>query len=139
MTAPFATAQDAEDAFYDSIEEKNLELMSSVWETSTDISCLLPMQTLARGSEVPAMWERLLKEGPQLDIRVKHIHWVQTDTFALHLVEEWVRTEGAPQPPAPVYASNLYRLTDAGWKLLSHQNSPAPPPPGMNPQGLGKR
>lgn len=38
-----ATPQDAEDAYYDAIEEKDLDVLMLVWERNEDILCLLPV------------------------------------------------------------------------------------------------
>ena len=39
MSSQFDTPADAEDAYYDAIDECNLELMMSVWEASVDAAC----------------------------------------------------------------------------------------------------
>jgi hypothetical protein len=49
MTKIFDTPQEAEDAFYDALEEGDLKQLLSVWADSEDICCLLPMYPLVRG------------------------------------------------------------------------------------------
>jgi hypothetical protein len=62
--------------------------------------------------------------------------WIETQQLAIHLVEEHVRVAGQADKQT-VYASNIYRQGSTGWRILMHQNSPTPPPPGlqMPPQG----
>ncbi|HIP53501.1 MAG TPA: ketosteroid isomerase [Chromatiales bacterium] len=128
------TPQDAEDAFYDALEENDLERLMSVWEDSDDIACLLPMQPLQQGREpVRHAWKPLLKADTPIEVQIKHLHWIQNDTLAMHLVEEQISVQGQPQKQPPVYAVNAYRKGPDGWRMVLHQNSPFPPPPGMMP------
>ena len=136
MTQEFATAQDAEDAFYDAIEEGNAERLRAVWEDSDDIACLLPMQPMLHGSKVHEAFQPLTNGEVKLDIQVRHIRWLEAGDLAIHFVEERVSVPGHPPQPG-VYALNVYRKGAAGWRLLIHQNSPTPPPPGsMLPPGM---
>ncbi len=132
MSRPFETPQDAEDAFYDAIEEKNLQAMLAVWDDSDETACLLPMQALAQGSEqLRQAWEPLLEGDFSLDIAVTHVHWIELGDIAIHYIQETAKVAGQTQSPPPVYATNIYRKKPAGWSMILHQNSPAPPPPGM--------
>jgi len=131
----YATPQDAEDAFYDALDEQDTDKMLSVWDDSDTIACLLPMHALVQGrGMIETLWRALLSGAHKLDLSVTHIQWIETADTALHLVEERLSgTDGRPQ--APVYATNAYRRTGNGWRLVLHQNSPTPPPPGMRGPG----
>ncbi|MEA3275240.1 MAG: nuclear transport factor 2 family protein [Pseudomonadota bacterium] len=136
MTEDFVSPQDAEDAFYDALDDRDAERMQRVWEDSADIACLLPMQPLVHGGDVHQVWKPLLEGDLRLDIQVRHIRWLEADGLAIHFVEERVSVPGQPQQP-PVYATNVYRKGSAGWRMVLHQNSPTPPPPGaMPPLGM---
>ena len=125
----FETAQDAEDAFYDAIEAGDLEALMAVWDDAEDIACLLPMQPLQLGrAAVRAAWQPLFAQPQRLDLEVHHRQWTDGPDWALHWVEERPRLLAPGQPPMVVYASNLYRKTAGGWRLIAHQNSPTPPP-----------
>jgi len=132
MSRPFETPQDAEDAFYDAIEDKNLEAMLAVWDDSEDTACLLPMQPLAQGREqLRQAWEPLLQSDFSLDIAVTHIRWMELGDVVIHYIQETAKITGQTQAQPPVYATNVYRKGPDGWCMVLHQNSPAPPPPGM--------
>ena len=89
MSNHFTTPQDAEDAYYDAIDDKDLEAMMAVWEDSEDILCLLPMMPAQRGMEaIRRAWEPLLGGNLQLDMNVKHLTWVEAGDLAIHLIEE---------------------------------------------------
>lgn len=128
MSNHFATPQDAEDAYYDAIDDKDLEAMMAVWEDSDEILCLLPMMPAQRGmASIRRAWEPLLGGDLQLDMNIKHLTWVEAGDLAIHLIEEHVKAPGQPQTQ-PVYATNIYRKGTDGWRILLHQNSPTPPP-----------
>jgi ketosteroid isomerase-like protein len=138
---PFESPQDAEDAFYDALENGDAKAMSRIWETSGDIACLLPMTPLIRGAEVLEMWRSMFAQGAAFDIQVRHLTWIEGEGLALHLIEERITVPPDPangrpsQPAPPIYASNLFRRGADGWRLVVHQNSPVPPPPGVVPPG----
>jgi ketosteroid isomerase-like protein len=140
----FETPQDAEDAFYDALENGDAEAMARVWEASDAIACLLPMTPLIRGPEVLAMWRSMFAQGAAFDIQVRHLGWIDGGDLALHLIEERIdmpadAAGGRPAEPAPpVYASNLFRRGAEGWRLVVHQNSPVPPPPAAVSRGPGR-
>ena len=138
MSADFETPQDAEDAFYDALDESNLEVMKSVWEDSDDVICLIPM-TLARigSKQVIQGWQTLMLGEIKINVEVRHLHWIETDDLAIHLVEERISVIGQNQKQSPMYASNVYRRGETGWRMIVHQNAPTPPPPGMMPPGMG--
>lgn len=135
MPQELATPQDAEDAFYDAIDERDAEGLRGVWEDSADIACLLPMQPMLHGADVHEAFRPLTDGEVTLDIQVRHLRWVEAGDIAIHFVEERVSVPGAPPQPA-VYAVNVFRKGSSGWRMLIHQNSPTPPPPGsMFPPG----
>lgn len=136
MPIAFATAQDAEDAFYDAIDEHDSARLRSVWDSSPDIACLLPMQPLLHGEQVHEAMAPVMSGELSLDIQVRHIRWIESGDIAIHYVQEQVRVPGRPAQP-PVYATNVYRRGESGWHMILHQNSPAPPPPGAMPPGMG--
>ncbi|MEW7975614.1 MAG: nuclear transport factor 2 family protein [Candidatus Thiodiazotropha endolucinida] len=136
MSNPYTTPQDAEDAYYDAIEEKDLQAFMAVWEECEEVLCLLPMMTAQRGKDaIRKLWEPLMQSDVSLDIQTKHLAWVETPEFAIHLIEELVKSPGQDEPQ-PVYATNIFRKTVEGWRLLMHQNSPTPPPPGLHVPGM---
>ncbi|MCU7851048.1 MAG: nuclear transport factor 2 family protein [Candidatus Thiodiazotropha sp. (ex Monitilora ramsayi)] len=131
MSTTHSTPQDAEDAYYDAIDERNIEAMMSVWEESEEVLCLLPMMPAQRGkAAIRTIWEPFLQGDMALEIEIKHLSWIESGELAIHLVEENVKVPGQSEPQ-PVYATNIFRQGPAGWYLIMHQNSPTPPPPGL--------
>lgn len=134
MPQEFDTPQDAEDAFYDAIDENSLPAMLAVWEDSDDVVCLLPMQPLVRGrAKLRDAWGALLQGDLDLDIEVHHVHWIESGDLAVHYLQEKAKLAGQPQQQPLIYATNMYRRGADGWRMILHQNSPAAPPPSMMP------
>ena len=136
MPETYANPQDAEDAFYDAIDELRLDRLRDVWEAPPDIACLLPMQPLLHGKQVLEAWTPLFGGDFHLDIQVRHVRWLETGDLAIHYLEEQIAVPGRPPQP-PVLATNIYRRGADGWRMILHQNSPSPPlpspAPGMSP------
>jgi ketosteroid isomerase-like protein len=61
----FTTAQDAENAFYESLERNDLELMMAVWAEDEEIVCVHPAGGRIAGQEqVRESWRRIFASGP---------------------------------------------------------------------------
>jgi len=135
MTKIYDTPQEAEDAFYDALEEGDLKQLLSVWAESEDICCLLPMYPLVRGRPaVEDVFAHLLSRGTGVSLGINHLHWIESGDVAIHHVEEVLQDVPPDRaPPPPFYGTNIFRRDSSGWHLLLHLNSPtpAPPPPEM--------
>jgi uncharacterized protein (TIGR02246 family) len=137
MSTNYPSPQDAEDAYYDAIDDRDLEAMMSVWEESDEILCLLPMLPAQRGRDaIRQCWQPFLQGEMQLDIEIQHLSWIEHGDIAIHLIEERVKVPGQADSQS-VYASNVFRKGAEGWRLLMHQNSPTPPPAGLQMPEMG--
>ena len=137
MSEQYETPQDAEDAYYDAMEEGDLGKLLAIWADSDDICCLLPMYPLIQGRrEVEEVYARLFSMGQGVELSIRHLSWIQAGEMAIHQVEEIVQhpPPGQPKPP-PFYATNIFLKVDNSWRLLIHQNAPTPAP-APAPQGL---
>ncbi|OOZ37495.1 YybH family protein [Solemya velesiana gill symbiont] len=136
MTA-YETPEDAEDAYYDAIDESDLEKMMSVWSDASQTVCLLPMQPMQHGKQaIRGMWQAMLNPSMRVDITVNHLQWSNFGEIAIHVVEESVLVPAMGERQPPIYATNIFHKVDDGWRMLMHLNSPAPPPEGMMPPGM---
>ncbi len=140
MSTIYKTAADAEDAYYDAIDESDLEKMMSVWENSPQVACLLPMQPMHHGVEaIRRMWKPMLDPQLKVDITVNHLQWIEEGNIAIHILEEMVTLVANGERQPPIYATNVYRKAADGWHLLMHLNAPSPPPPGSTPPMMPPR
>jgi len=124
----FATALDAEAAFYEALERGDLEAMMSVWAEDEEIVCILPAGPRLTGyTTVREAWRRLFESGPRLHLRVSHQSVSQNPFTVVHNNIEELTMAGEEQPSAVVVATNIYIRGPLGWRLIAHHASPAPP------------
>lgn len=130
MTTMYATPQDAEDAFYDAFEDADLERMRSVWADDDSVTCIHPMSPAIMGQKaVMESWQYILGSDAKMGVTIRHGQWIEHGDLAIHILEQQVTQGAAGQPPMPpMVATNIYRRTDQGWRLLVHHASPPPPP-----------
>lgn len=124
----YATAQDAEQAFYRAFEHADLAEMMEVWAQDEDIVCVHPGG--ARHSGVVAVreaWRQIFSQGPRLRFRLAETRIFAGRMLSIHSVYEHVALAAAPGPANPVLSTNIYLLTDRGWRMLLHHASPVSP------------
>lgn len=123
----FATPQEAEQAFYEAFERANLPAMMSVWADLTGTVCIHPLGPRLRGrAEIEASWREIFSGGPRLRFCITDAQYTQGALLAVHLVQENIRAAGETGLRPPVLSTNIYQLTESGWRMVLHHASPAP-------------
>jgi len=125
----FPTPQDAENAFYESLERGDLDLMMAVWAEDEEIMCVHPAGPRIAGQEqVRDSWRRIFASGQRLRIQIAQQVTASGMMVAVHSVHEVITVAGETRPRPPVIATNVYLRTAAGWRMIVHHASPAPGP-----------
>jgi ketosteroid isomerase-like protein len=135
----YATPQDAEQAFYKAFERADLAAMMSVWSEEDDIVCVHPGGARHTGVvEVRESWRQILAQGPGLQFHLVGNRIFSGRMISIHSVYEHVTVAGESRPAQPVLATNIYLLTNRGWRMLVHHASPlaAPAAPGEPPPSV---
>lgn len=125
---PFTSPDAAEAAFYAAFEHGDAEAMMQVWAEDDEVVCIHPGGPRLVGRQaVRKSWQRILREGPRLalEVRVGHLH--NAEGIATHVVDEQVTIANASDTHT-VLATNVYRHTAEGWRMILHHASPAPAP-----------
>jgi len=126
----FPTAQDAESAFYEALERADLEAMMAVWAEDEDVLCVHPAGPRLTGhAEIRASWAQIFSGPSRVRVHVTQQVAIAGGMIAVHSVQETFAVEGASRgdaQPAPVWATNVYLRTAAGWRMIVHHTSPAP-------------
>ena len=121
----FATADEAEGAFYDAFERANLSAMMAVWAESDDVVCVHPQGPRLVGFEaVRESWMQIFAGGATLRIRATEQRRFDGQSVAVRTVIERVSPAGEEAPVSLVCATNVYELTSAGWRMTVHHASP---------------
>jgi uncharacterized protein (TIGR02246 family) len=126
-TRLFPTADEAEMAFYDAFERCDIAAMMTVWTESDSVVCVHPGGPRLVGFEaVRDSWVQIFAGAPQLRVRTVDVQRFDEQGVAVHSVIEEVSPRGQQAPVGQVYATNVYELTDGGWRMVIHHATPAP-------------
>ena len=118
-------ADDVEAAFYDALQNGDIEKLMACWADEDDIVCIHPGGPRVVGAiAIRATFEAMFSNG---SIRAwpEHARKLQSVASAVHNVLERIEVltpEGAAQ--AWVIATNVYHKTAQGWRMVAHHASP---------------
>jgi len=121
----YPTPEDAESAFYDAFERGDLAGMMTVWAEDDDIVCVHPQGPRLMGFEaVRESWVQIFSGGgSRLRMRTVESRKFSGQGVAVHAVVELLSVPGQAGPAQSVCATNVYELTDHGWRMVVHHAS----------------
>ena len=121
----FPTPEDAESAFYEAFERADLAAMMVVWAEGEDVVCVHPAGPRLAGFEaVRESWMQIFTANMKLSVRVTDTRRLDGPSVAVRSVVESITAPGTESSPQLVNATNVYVLTDAGWRIAVHHASP---------------
>ena len=132
MPTMFATAEEAEHAFYDALERADVNRLAQVWADDEEVVCVHPGGLRIVGHHaVLQSWHEILSGGG-LRIQPARLVTLHSMMSAVHSLVETisVSNEGAAEI-AHCYATNVYHKGPTGWRLVMHHASAAPVEAGM--------
>jgi len=125
----FDTPEEAEAAFYRSFETGDPEAMMKVWDQAADIVCVHPFGTRLEGvNAVRNGWSGLLTGKQRLTFAVESSLSYNSGELTVNTVLERIQIRGNDTQHTPIIATNAYRLTTEGWRMVLHHASPQPAP-----------
>jgi uncharacterized protein (TIGR02246 family) len=129
-TKLYPTPEDAETAFYEAFERADLAGMMSVWAEDDDVVCIHPQGPRLTGFEaVRESWVQIFSGGTsRLKLRTVEERKFAGQSVAVHSVVEVLSVPGQQGPTQSVCATNVYELTDNGWRMVVHHASPLSEP-----------
>lgn len=120
----YASAAEAEAAFYAAFEKADVTAMMAVWEASDDIECIHPLGERITGLRaVDASWRRILSRSRRMHFALAEIKRFADERLVTHVVYENITINGNRQPA--IIATNIYRFNGSGWHMILHHASPA--------------
>ena len=121
----FPTPDDAETAFYEAFERGDLAAMMAVWAQSDSIVCVHPRGPRLVGFDaVRDSWMQIFAGGAsQLRLKAVDVQRFDGQSVAVHTLVEVMSSPGRPDSQS-VCATNVYELTDGGWRMVAHHASP---------------
>ncbi len=118
-------ADDVEAAFYDALQNGDIDKLMACWADEDEIVCVHPGGPRVVGlTAIRATFESMFSNGT---VRAwpERLRKVETLGSAVHHLVERVEVL-TPQGPrqAWVIATNVYHKTAQGWRLVAHHASP---------------
>ncbi|MCB6182404.1 nuclear transport factor 2 family protein [Leeia sp. TBRC 13508] len=125
MPDTFSSPLDLEIAFYESFERRDLRTMMSLWADDERTYCVHPAGHCMNGlAEIHAGWEGLFQHMPAMHVHIQDRKIVQAPGLAIHHVTEMVYLDSDESQQHWVSATNVFILTEHGWRLLAHHATP---------------
>jgi ketosteroid isomerase-like protein len=118
-------ADDVEAAFYEALQQGDIDKLMACWADDDDIVCIHPGGPRVVGAmAIRATFEAMFSNG---SIRAwpERTRKTHAAAAAVHNVLERVEVLG-PEGPAQawVIATNVYFKTTQGWRMVAHHASP---------------
>lgn len=126
MSIIFASAEDAENAFYEAIARADIEALMNVWADDEEIVCIHPTgQRLCGPAEIRNSWQVIFANNPRLTVRVaRSVRWTSM-LLTVHNVIETLYLGDESTPHGPMLSTNVFQRGANGWRLLAHHTSAA--------------
>ena len=126
----FPTPDDCETAFYDAFERADIAAMMAVWAEADDVVCVHPQGPRLVGFDaVRESWVQIFSAGAQLRVRTTDQRAFDGQALAVHSVVELVSPAAENAQVTSIHATNVYVLTEGGWRMALHHASVADEPP----------
>jgi ketosteroid isomerase-like protein len=124
--ASTGNADDIEAAFYESLQNGDIEKLMACWGDEDDIVCVHPGGARLVGpAAIRATFDAMFSNGTIRAQAIK-VRKVETMSASVHSVRIEVLTEEGPRH-AYVIATNVYHKTAQGWRMMAHHASPGTP------------
>src|SRR4051812_24886326 len=119
-------ADDVEAAFYQALQDGDIDKLMSCWADEDDIVCVHPGGPRVVGAmAIRATFEAMFANGGSIRAWPEKVRKTVSVASSVHNLLERVEVL-TPQGPteAWVIATNVYHRTAQGWRLVAHHASP---------------
>lgn len=123
--SPLSSPEDIEHAFYEAMQQADIERLMGCWADEDDIVCVHPGGPRLIGhAAVRAAFEAVFANG-NVKAHLERVRRLDAGSCSVHSVITRVEVMGNDGPQvAWVLATNVYVKTIHGWRLLAHHASP---------------
>ena len=120
------SADVVESAFYEALQNGDLEQLMACWADEDEIVCVHPGgPRLVGAGAIRRSYEQLLAQG-SLQVLPERLRRVEALGAAVHsLLERLEQPSAEGTRRAWVVATNVYLKTTQGWRLVAHHASPS--------------
>ena len=125
--AGYESPEAAEAAFYDAFERRDLAAMTNVWDHQAAVSCIHPGgPRLDDINSILESWRAIFEGGQRLRFKLEGIALTAGADIAVRCLHEVIRVGLRSVEQGTVIATNVYRRTELGWRMVIHHSSPDP-------------
>ena len=125
--AGYETPEAAEAAFYDAFERRDLDAMTALWDHEAEVSCIHPGGPRLDDIEtILDSWRAIFEGGQRLRFERVGVAPTAGTDVAVHCLYEVIRFGERFEQRGTVVATNVYRRTEGGWRMVIHHASPDP-------------
>ena len=125
--AHYASPEDASRAFCDAFGQGDVAAMMAVWADDDEIFCIHPGGPRLTGlAEIRHSWGLIFTDSLPRSFSLRGRVIMGDEQQRIHLLEENIRVPGTTFVAPPVLATNVYRRSAAGWRMVLHHASVAP-------------
>jgi len=123
----YQSPEAAEAAFYDAFDCRDLDAMTRVWDHEVEVSCIHPGGPRIDGIDrVLESWRAIFEGGQRLRFERAGAVLTAGADVAVCCLHEVIRFGERFELQGTVVATNVYRRTGQGWRMVIHHASPAP-------------
>lgn len=128
--------REANEQFYQALEQANLELMSAVWLHADWVKCVHPGWDLIVGwDQVRKSWQQIFEGNTGMRVAATDVQITIEGDFALvscyEMLAVFLDNERAPVSVRTT-ATNLFQRAGGDWKMIHHHASQVPDAPLVN-------
>ncbi|MDM0115648.1 nuclear transport factor 2 family protein [Variovorax sp. J22R133] len=119
------TADDVEAAFYEALQQGDIEALMACWGDDDDVFCVHPGGPRLVGTgAIRAAFEQMFGNGV-IHATPARVRKIEALGSSVHNVLERIEVLTAEGPKhAFVLATNVYHKTAQGWRMVAHHASP---------------
>ncbi|SDP70391.1 Ketosteroid isomerase homolog [Rhodoferax sp. OV413] len=119
------SADDTEAAFYDALQNGDIDKLMACWADEDDVVCVHPGGARMVGvAAVRAGFDAMFSQG-RIRAWPEHVRKVEALGSAVHNLVERIEVMTADGPrEAFAVATNVYHKTAQGWRMVAHHASP---------------
>jgi ketosteroid isomerase-like protein len=122
---PLSSPEDIEFAFYEALQQADIDRLMACWADEEDIVCVHPGGPRLIGpAAIRAAFEAVFANGG-VKAQLEKVRRLDAGSTSVHSVIERVEVMGNDGPQtAWVVATNVYVKSLHGWRLIAHHASP---------------
>ncbi|MDR3298548.1 MAG: nuclear transport factor 2 family protein [Candidatus Accumulibacter sp.] len=121
----YATAEDAEDAFYEAIAQANLDALMAVWADDEDnLVCIHPTGQRVDGhAAIRESWRAIFAGNPRFSMRLHSKTRWESAFISAHCVVETLYLQADRTAHGPMLSTHIFIRGVNGWRLVSRHSS----------------